>query len=337
MDYDMSARTVTIAGHGGDEIEAYLAEPQGEGRTGAVVLIHHLPGYDRQSKEMARRFAAGGYLALMPNLYSREAPGASPDDAAATVRASGGVPDDRLVGDVEGAANHLKSLSTSNGKVACIGHCSGGRQTFLSACRLQLDAAVDCYGGMVVGEPPPQLPNMVPVIQYTKDLSCPLLGLFGVEDKNPSPEHVAEMEKALKEHGKTYEFHSYEGAGHAFFGVDRSSYRVEAALDGWARIFEWFDKYLAASGPTMCTYQTEHVQLTGSGKGPAGWFALSDATVYFDHPVHAVGEHTLNIDFRNPAMGPSARVAVELDPASARGLAQAIFASLEGAAPLVET
>lgn len=236
---------MTITGHGGDEIEAYLAEPLGNGPYGSTVVIHHLPGYDRASKEMVRRFAAEGYLALMPNLYSREAPGASPDDAAALVRAAGGVPDDRLVGDVEGAANHLKALTTSNGNVGCIGHCSGGRQTFLSACRLQLDAAVDCYGGMVVGTPPPQFPNMFPVIDHTKDLSCPLLGLFGMEDKNPSPEHVAEMEKALTEHGKTYEFHSYEGAGHAFFNVDRLSYRVEAAMDGWVRIVEWYGKYLA--------------------------------------------------------------------------------------------
>lgn len=246
MTYDMRARTVTIKGHGGDEIEAYLAEPLGDGPYGSVVLIHHMPGYDRASKEMARRFAADGYLALMPNLYSREAPGASPDDAAAAARAAGGVPDERLVGDVKGAIAHLKALPAANGKVGCIGHCSGGRQTFLAACKLRLDAAVDCYGGMVVGPPPPQFPNMVPVIDLTPELSCPLLGLFGVEDKNPSPEHVAELEKALAENGKTYEFHSYENAGHAFFAVDRPSYRVEAALDGWARIGDWFGKYLAS-------------------------------------------------------------------------------------------
>lgn len=246
MTYDMKARTVTIAGDGGDEIEAYLAEPLGDGPYGSVVLIHHMPGYDRASKEMACRFAADGYLALMPNLYSREAPGASPDDAAAAARARGGVPDNRLVGDVQGAVDHLKSLSQASGKVACIGHCSGGRQTFLAACHLQLDAAVDCYGGAVVGPPPPQLPNMVPVIDQADNLSCPLLGLFGAEDKNPSPDHVAEMEKVLTAAGKTYEFHTYEGAGHGFFGVDRPSYRVEAALDGWARIGEWFAKYLSA-------------------------------------------------------------------------------------------
>ena len=78
----------------------------------------------------------------------------------------------------------------------------------------------------------------------------------------------------------------------------------------------------------MCTYTTEKVEITGSGKGTDGWFALSDATVYLDHPVHAMAEHTLNIDFRNPAKGPSARVAVELTAGSARALVAAIEAAL---------
>ena len=83
----------------------------------------------------------------------------------------------------------------------------------------------------------------------------------------------------------------------------------------------------------MCTYQTEQIKVTGSGKGANGWFALSDATVYFDHPVHAMAEHTLNIDFRNPGRGPSARVAVELRAESARELARAILLTLDSAPP----
>ena len=83
----------------------------------------------------------------------------------------------------------------------------------------------------------------------------------------------------------------------------------------------------------MCTYLTEKIEVAGSGKGSSGWFALTDATVYFDHPVHAMAEHTLNIDFVNPAKGPSARVAVELTAQSARALAAAIQAALDSAPP----
>ncbi|MGH7922886.1 MAG: dienelactone hydrolase family protein, partial [Candidatus Dormibacteraceae bacterium] len=79
----------------------------------------------------------------------------------------------------------------------------------------------------------------------TKDLRCPLLGLFGEGDQNPDPKQVATIEAALKEHGKAYEFHSYPGAGHAFFSVDRPSYRVEAANDGWQRIWAFFGDHLS--------------------------------------------------------------------------------------------
>lgn len=79
----------------------------------------------------------------------------------------------------------------------------------------------------------------------------------------------------------------------------------------------------------MCTYITEKVEVSGSGKGADGWFKVSNASVYFDHPVHAPFEHSLNIDFLQPALGPSARVAVELSPESARELAEAILTTLD--------
>jgi uncharacterized protein DUF6295 len=83
----------------------------------------------------------------------------------------------------------------------------------------------------------------------------------------------------------------------------------------------------------MCTYITENVAMTGSGKGAGGWFRLSEASVYLDHPVHALADHTLNIDFRNPADGPAARVAVELTADSARALVSAIESALAAAPP----
>jgi len=242
----MRAETVEINGAGGDTIEAYLAQPDDGSPAGGVVVIHHLPGYDEQTKEITRTFAVHGYLAVCPNLYSREAPGADPDDAAATARANGGVPDERLIGDVAGAAAHLRSLPTSNGKVGTIGYCSGGRQSFLAACSLDLDAAVDCYGAFVVGTPPEGLPlKVTPIVHLTKDLSCPLLGLFGVEDQYPSPDQVDELEQALIANDKPYEFHRYEGAGHAFFAVNRPTYRPEAANEGWQAIWSFFGRHLA--------------------------------------------------------------------------------------------
>ena len=127
-----------------------------------------------------------------------------------------------------------------------IGHCSGGRQAVLAACRLDLDAAVDCYGAFVTGEPPQGYPLKVTnLVDQLPSLGAPLLGLFGVEDRTPSPDHVAELDRRLGELDKPHEFHSYDGAGHAFFATDRPSYRVAAANDGWERIASFFGTHLA--------------------------------------------------------------------------------------------
>jgi len=248
MSEALTAQTVKITGFDGDEIEAYLAVPDdGAAARGSVVVIHHMPGYDSSTKEIVRKFAANGYAALMPNLYYRDAPGASSDDAAAAARAKGGVPDGQLVGDVRGAADYLRQLEDSNGKVGVIGYCSGGRQSFLAACSLKLDAAVDCYGACIVNPPPEGMPlKVTPIVGLAEDLSCPLLGLFGAEDKFPAPDETAALADALDEYGKVHEFHTYEGAGHAFFAVDRAAYRPEAATDGWQKIWDFYGRYLAS-------------------------------------------------------------------------------------------
>jgi carboxymethylenebutenolidase len=225
------AQTITLTGHGGDEIEAYLAHPLDGDDQPSVVVLHHMPGYDRASKEIVRTFAVYGYAALMPNLHHRYAPGGRAADAAAAARDAGGVPDEQCLGDVQGAIDLLRARPEANGNVGAIGYCSGGRQTFIVACSLDVDAAVDCYGGRAP-------------VERAADLRCPLLGLFGAEDRNPSPDDVAAMAKALAEHGKMFDFHSYDGAGHAFFSVDRPSYRLDAVRDGWKQIWAFYGEHL---------------------------------------------------------------------------------------------
>ena len=243
----MMAELVPFQGHKGDTIYGYFARPMGSGPYGGVVVIHHMPGWDESSKEIARKFAVHGYVAICPNLHQRYGPGNAEQEAAAA-RAAGGVPDDQCLGDVEGAIRYLRSLGYCNGKIGIIGYCSGGRQVYLSACNIPgIDAAVDCYGGRVVATPDQLTPaNPVAPIEMTANLGSPLLGLFGAEDVNPSPAQVARTEEELKRHGKTYEFHTYENAGHSFFSVDRPSYRQEAAVGGWKEVFAWYGRYLSA-------------------------------------------------------------------------------------------
>ena len=243
----MIAETVNINGHNGDLIDAYLARPLGAGPVGSVVLIHHMPGWDEASKEMARKLAYNGFATISPNLHFREGK-ATPQENSASIRDRGGMPDERTMADVQASINYLRTLPYSNGKVGIIGFCSGGRQVYLAASTLSgIQAAVDCWGGGVTprdDEPPTAAMPKSP-IEFTASLSCPLLGLFGNDDARPSAEEVNETEEVLKRHNKVYEFHRYDDAGHGFFAVDRPSYRQHAAVDGWEKTIAWYNKYLS--------------------------------------------------------------------------------------------
>ncbi len=238
----LTAGPVKIAGANGDQVTAYAAQPTGNGPFPGVVVIHHLPGWDEFYQEFTRRLANHGYLAICPDLYSRVGNG-TPDEVATKVRAEGGVADDQVLGDARGAQQWLKSQATCNGKTGIIGSCSGGRHAYMVACREpSFNAVVDLWGGGVVQEPNPKQP--VAPIDMTKDLQVPLLGLFGNDDQRPSPADVDKHEAELKKHGKQYEFHRYDGAGHGFFYYDRAAYRQEQAMDGWGKVFAFFDANL---------------------------------------------------------------------------------------------
>jgi carboxymethylenebutenolidase len=241
----MLAETVTHPGANGDWINGYMARPLGHGPYPGMVLIHHLPGWDEWYREATRRFAHHGYVTISPNLYFREGHG-TPEDVAAKARGAGGVSDDQVLGDVTGSLHYLLSLPYVSAKVGVFGTCSGGRHAYLAACKVPgFSAAVDCWGGRVVMSKDELTPKQpVAPIEYTANLACPLLGIFGEDDKNPTPEQVAILEQDLKKQGKAYEFHSYPGAGHGFFYYDRGAYRQEQAVDGWKKVFAFLEKYL---------------------------------------------------------------------------------------------
>ena len=242
----MLAETVTFKGHNGDLGEAYFARPLGPGPFPGVVIIHHMPGWDEWIKEVPRKFAYHGFICVAPHLYFREGPG-DPDDIGARVRAAGGVSDEQVIGDVAGSMEFLRARPYSSGRVAVMGFCSGGRHTYLVACRLpNLDAAVDCWGGNVIVDDPSLLNAKRPraPIELTEHLRCPLLGLFGNDDPNPSPDHVNRTEALLKKLGKIYEFHRYDGAGHGFFANNRPGYRAEQATDGWKKVIAFLQKHI---------------------------------------------------------------------------------------------
>jgi len=245
-DYEgMLAETVTMPGYSGDRIHAYFSRPLGAGPYPGIILIPHMPGWDEMNREVARRFTQHGYAVLCPNIYERFGHGL-PADIAAKAREQGGVSDDSVMGDCEGALDYLNSLPYSNGKVGVIGMCSGGRHAFLAGCRVKgLNAVVECWGGRVVMAKEELTPKQpVAPIDLTADLGCPLLGIFGNDDKFPTPEQVNLHEEALKKHGKEYQFFRYDGAGHAMWSHDREMYRPVQAMDSWEKALAFFEKHL---------------------------------------------------------------------------------------------
>ena len=245
-DYEgMLAEAVTIPGYNNEKIHAYVSRPLGKGPYPGVILIPHMPGYDEILMETIRRFTHHGCVAICPNIFERFGHGL-PAEVAAKAREAGGVYDDSVMGDCQGSLDYLTSLPYSNGKVGIIGMCSGGRHAFLAGCRVKgLSAVVECWGGGVV-MPKENLTPAQPVapIDLTAQLSSPLLGIFGNDDRSPSPEQVNLHEEELKKHGKDYTFHRYDGAGHGFWYYDRENYRPVQAMDSWAKVFGFFNKHL---------------------------------------------------------------------------------------------
>lgn len=244
----LQAEPVMFRSLGGDESESYYARPLAPGRYPGIVVIHHMPGWDEWTCEVVRKFAHHGYAAISPHLYFREGAG-SPDDIGARVRAAGGVADSQVMADVSGAIAFLRGQPNAIGKVGVIGFCSGGRHAYLAGCSvIGIDAVVDCWGGNVVVDDPAALNAKRPVapIDLTEKLCSPLLGLFGNDDHNPTADQVNRTEAVLRKLGKDYEFHRYDGAGHAFFNTWREAYRPDQALDGWRKVFAFLERHLGA-------------------------------------------------------------------------------------------
>jgi len=241
----LSAEITTFAGGDGEQIHAYVARPTTGGPHPGVVAIHHMPGWDEFYFELAERLARHGYIVIAPDYYCRYGHGA-PDDVAAKVRAEGGVADDSVVADSAAALEWLTAQDDFNGRAGIIGSCSGGRHALITASRTSGFAAlVDLWGGGVVptdGEVNPKRP--LAGIEYTEQLQVPLLGIFGNDDKHPTPEQVNIHEAELKKFGKDYEFHRFDGAGHGFMYYQNGLYRPEQAMDAWALVFGFFQQHL---------------------------------------------------------------------------------------------
>jgi carboxymethylenebutenolidase len=245
------AEDLTYTGAEGTPVNGYLAAPAAPaGAAGgpAIVVIHEAGGLGEHIKDVTNRLANLGYLALGVDLYTREGGPPPLQDMQAVMTRLFSMSDATALGDLEGAADFLRTRENCNGKVACIGFCMGGRFTLLFACASdRLDAAVDCWGGFIDKATPQARSTAArptPPLEIADRLTCPLLAVIGAEDQNPSPELGEQLREHAAASGQEVKVDVYEGAGHAFFADHRPNYRPGPAAKLWPEIVSFLSRHL---------------------------------------------------------------------------------------------
>jgi carboxymethylenebutenolidase len=226
--------TVSIDAPDG-KMDVMLGVPDGAGPFPTIVVTHHRWGLDGFTRSVVERLNANGFIAGAPNFYHRRPAG---EDTAESMKY---LDDDQIIGDIRAMTAYLqKQPQAKRGAEGIMGHCMGGRHSFLGATAHPFKTAVMLYGGSVNqsrnGKPP--------ALSRAASIGCPILGFFGKDDKNPSPADMAEIDARLTQLGKKHEFHAYDGAGHAFQNHTDERYRPEASEDAWRRYLAFFRETL---------------------------------------------------------------------------------------------
>lgn len=215
---------------GGVPMEIYLAQPEGSGPFPAVVLAFHRGGLDDFTKDRADSLAKEGFIAAVPDLFHR-----MPADTENPLPL---LNDKHIVEDLEATVQHVKGKPECNGRLAIGGHCMGGRIAFLGAAvNPAFQAAVVFYSGNMFkvwgeGEKTP--------FELLSGIKGPVIGFFGNDDKNPSPDDVNKIDEELTRLRIEHEFHRYDGAGHAFQNfLSKDQYREAAEKDSWGKAREF--------------------------------------------------------------------------------------------------
>ncbi len=224
----------------GQPMRAFVASPDGPGPFAAIVVIMHGPGVDAFVEEMTRRVAAAGYVGIAPDLYHRQ-------DASAEIPVMDRVRalrDEEIIRDVNATVSHLSDQSSVRAdRTGIMGFCMGGRVVYMmAAVNPAFRAAAAFYGGntmVAMGDGPSPF-------QRLADTVCPVLGFFGEDDGNPSPEDMKKLDDELTRHGKAHEFHSYPGTGHGYMNFNNESmHREDAARASWEITLAFLERHLS--------------------------------------------------------------------------------------------
>lgn len=239
----MQITTTTIRLRTGEgEMKCHQAQPRGQGKFPAVMVIMEAFGLNDHIKDVTERIAAEGYVALAPDLYYRESPNVvGYDQLPEAIALMQRLDAEKVVADLQSVITHLKTQTFVNGaRIGITGFCMGGTIAFMAACTFPTDikAAVPFYGGNIAGDTPSAPLNAA------GDLQAPVQCFFGEKDPYIPLSQVKKIEDRLRALGKTFEIKVYAGADHGFFCDERASYHPEAAQDAWEKTKGWFAKYL---------------------------------------------------------------------------------------------
>ena len=247
----ISAEELTFPGAGGDHVNGYLARPADAASHPGMIVVQEAHGLNEHIRDVVDRFANIGYVALGVDLYTREGGPPPPGDMQAMMARLFSMSDETVLGDLEGAIEHLRSLDGVSARVGCIGFCMGGRYTLLFAVSSdRLSAAVDCWGGFADRASPdehstPQRPT--PPLELAEQLKCPLLAAIGAEDQNPSPALAEQLRERTADSSHEVKVDVYDDAGHAFFADYRPTYRAEPAAKLWREIVPFLQRHLQSA------------------------------------------------------------------------------------------
>ena len=233
----LSAGEVKIAVKDG-EMPAYRAMPEGGKNLPTVLVVQEIFGVHEHIKDVCRRLAKAGYLAVAPELYARQGDVSKLTDIDQIRPIVAKVPDAQVMADLDAAAAWAAKNGGDAAKLAVTGFCWGGRITWMYAAHNQKVKAGVAWYGRVVGQPNEMTPaNPIDVV---KSINAPVLGLYGGADAGIPNDTVEKMREALKAAGKKSEIHLYPDMPHGFHADYRPSYRKAAADDGWQRALAWF-------------------------------------------------------------------------------------------------
>ncbi len=227
------------------EIPAYRAMPASGGPFPTVLVVQEIFGVHEHIKDICRRFAKVGYLAVAPELYARQGDVAKMTDINEVIsKVVSKVPDAQVMSDLDATAAWAGRSKGDANRMAVTGFCWGGRIVWLYAAHNpKLKAGVAWYGRLV-GQPSDLQPKNP--IDLVPEMKGPVLGFYGGKDTGIPLDTIESMRKALKAAGNPSEIIVYPEAQHGFFADYRSSYNKDAATDGWRRLLDWFKKYVIA-------------------------------------------------------------------------------------------